>query len=198
MTDINPQYVTLANLLQGRLFRIPQYQRAYSWQRKQREDLFSDIQRIHGEDEDRYHFMATIVGLRRQKQTIITTVHQVVDIVDGQQRLTTLIMLLKAVSEAFDASDKVQKKICSELNELLVKDDRATLLLLQTNHDSSDYFAEYLRGGTHPPKTSAKTIADREILSAMEECKQFVENWQSNNGNSLVELVPFQSDPVLC
>ena len=39
MMNIDPQHITLAELIQGRLFRIPQYQRAYSWQSKQRRDL---------------------------------------------------------------------------------------------------------------------------------------------------------------
>jgi uncharacterized protein with ParB-like and HNH nuclease domain len=31
MITIHPQYLTLSKLLDGRLFRIPEYQRAYSW-----------------------------------------------------------------------------------------------------------------------------------------------------------------------
>ena len=69
-----------------------------------------------------------------------------------------------------------------------MKDDEATLLLLQTNHDSSDHFANYIRNGTCPPSKDAKTIADRRLLAAIEDCKQFVAKWQSAD-NSLVALV---------
>jgi len=43
MMDIQPRHITLGELLYGQLFRIPQYQRAYSWGSKQRKDLFEDF-----------------------------------------------------------------------------------------------------------------------------------------------------------
>jgi hypothetical protein len=132
--------------------------------------------------------MATMVGLRRGKITIITDEHQVIEIVDGQQRITTLILLLKAIAKAIDRSDAVEAKIGQELDRTLVKSDKASLLLLQTNHDSSHYFADYLRTGNHPLSESAKTQADRELLRAMEDCEKFVADWQTD-GASLVDLV---------
>ena len=183
MLSIQPQYITLAQLIQGRLFRIPQYQRMYSWGRKQRQDLFNDIRKVQEQGSDRSHFMATVVGLRRKAEIIGTTEFQFVDIVDGQQRITTLILLLKAIAKATD-----HQGVREEITDYLVKDDEATLLLLQTNHDSSDFFAEYLRNGNHPPSREATTVADRELLSAMEECERFVEEWL-NGSESLVSLV---------
>ena len=44
--QIQPLFLTLGSLLNGRLFRIPQYQRAYSWGTKQRRDLFDDIDKV--------------------------------------------------------------------------------------------------------------------------------------------------------
>ena len=188
MMEIQPQHVTLGQLFQERLFRIPQYQRSYSWGAKQRQDLLSDIQRVYGQGLERSHFMATIVGLRRQGVIIGTTQHQFVDIVDGQQRVTTLILLLKAIAIAIENLDNGNGSVTREIEASLVKDDNATLLLLQTNHDSSDYFANYLRNGIHPPSQDAKTAADKELLSAIEQCEQFVTRW-STDGNSLVDLV---------
>ena len=132
--------------------------------------------------------MATVVGLRRESRTIMTEEHHVVEIVDGQQRITTLILLLKAITEAIDSSDATEKQIGRQIYHSLVKDDEATLLLLQTNHDGSDYFANYLRFGTHPSSQTAKTIADRELLSAMEDCEEFVDDWQ-HNGQPFESLV---------
>jgi len=186
MIDIQPQHVTLDQLLYGRLFRVPQYQRTYSWHKKQRQDLFEDIRRAA--EKERSHFMATVVGLRREKRTIMTKEHQVVEIVDGQQRITTLILLLKAIAKAIDRSEPSGKKIGQELDETLVKPDKASLLLLQTNHDISHYFADYLRTGNRLPPESAGTLADRELLSAIQDCEKFVAEWQGA-GNSLEDLV---------
>ena len=96
--------------------------------------------------------MATFVGLSRktEKQQIIADQFSVIEIVDGQQRLTTLIILLKAIQKALDVSDKHEKGLSEELGKLLVKDDEHTLLLLQTNHDTSHFFADYIRHGVVP------------------------------------------------
>ena len=150
--------------------------------------MFGDIRQIDDHGGDRSHFMATVVGLQRGKKTIGTTEHGSIDIVDGQQRITTLILLLKAIADAVDPSDTTEAKVREELMGSLVKDDEATLLLLQTNHDSSDFFANYIRNGTHPPSEDAGTVADRELLAAIEDCEQFVADWQSTRG-SLVLLV---------
>jgi hypothetical protein len=187
MMDIQPQLVTLDQLLYGRLFRIPQYQRTYSWQKKHRGDLLKDIQHVWAlKEKDRSHFMATIVGLRREKRTIMTKEHQVIEVVDGQQRITTLIVLLKAIAKALGRSRPSEARIGQELDETLVKPDKVSLLLL--NHDINHYFADYLRTGEHPPAKTANTLADRELLSAMEDCEKFVGEWQSSGG-SLEKLV---------
>src|SRR4051812_8089649 len=83
--QLQPQLFNLNNLLNGRLFRIPEYQRAYSWEKKQRADLFGDIERVRASNED--HFMATIVGLTRGQKQIVADQFSVIEVVDGQQRL---------------------------------------------------------------------------------------------------------------
>lgn len=185
--DIQPQLFTFDSFMHGRLFRVPEYHRAYSWGRKQRTDLFGDITRVKSSGED--HFMATIVGLIRRKEMrqIVADQFSVVEIVDGQQRLTTLIILLKAIQKALEPSDKNEKRLGGELAKLLVKDDEHTLLLLQTNHDTSHIFADYIRDGKIPDAVAA-TSADQNIVDAIAECEAFVTHWKSSVG-SLVELI---------
>jgi adenine specific DNA methylase Mod len=81
----------LTDLSANRLFRIPQYQRSYSWSSKERQDMFEDIDRLKHRPDQR-HFMATVVGLKRGQKTIVTDEYSVIEVVDGQQRLTTLIL----------------------------------------------------------------------------------------------------------
>ena len=62
-------------------------------------------------------------------------------------------------------------------------------MLLQTNHDGSDYFANYLRQGTHPSsKDRQDHCRSRTSVKAMEDCEQFVADWQ-DDGKSLESLV---------
>ncbi len=187
MIKIQPQYLSLSKLLDRRLFSIPDYQRAYSWTAQQRQDLFEDLIKTHSKGKDEGHFMAAVVCLRRGTQDLGTDEFQKLDVVDGQQRITTLIVLLKAISLALDSKDKAQSKLQEELSALLVKPDSDELLLLQTNHDSSHYFVDFLRKGKSVPAASAKTTADREILSAIDDCRRFVSHWQTNK-NDLIAL----------
>lgn len=181
--DIQPRFMTLLALLANRLFRIPRYQRAYSWQKKQREDMFEDIEELRSNGE-MTHFMATVVGLRRDMKIIVTDQYRVVDVVDGQQRITTLVILLKAIEKYLDRSLTAEDKIGKELQELLVKQDNLSLILLQTNHDKSHHFVNYLRSGERIDPREAKTLADRELLSAIDHCESFVEKW-----NDRIELL---------
>lgn len=187
MLLIQPQYLPLAKLFDGRLFQIPEYQRAYSWTSHQRRDLFSDIEKTHEKGPDAGHFMAAVVCLRRRKQNLGTDEFHVLDVVDGQQRLTTLIVLMNAIKISLDPANKAEAKLSDELSELLVKVEGDELLLLQTNHDSSHHFANFLRKGVALESKSAKTLADREILSAIEECLDFVKTWKAK-GESLLAL----------
>lgn len=44
---IEPTYYNLNTLFADRVFRIPKYQRYYSWTGKERNELYSDIKKIH-------------------------------------------------------------------------------------------------------------------------------------------------------
>ncbi len=186
--NIQPQYLNLNKLLENRLFRIPHYQRAYSWKTKQRSDMFSDIKKLK-DNPDNSHFMATVVGLCRNTRRIHENEYQFIEIVDGQQRLTTLVLLLKTIQQKLTSSltDEDRMKGTPEarsernLQELIVKQDDLSLVLLQTNHDLSQYFANFLRddeGVQPPPISDAQTLADQDLLRAIHECKSFVDQWE--------------------
>jgi hypothetical protein len=181
--QIQPLYLTVGNLLSGRLFKIPEYQRAYSWQSKQRDDLFRDIEKVFESNSDSTHFMATIVGLRRKKRRIAADEFLEIEIVDGQQRLTTLTILLKALSKQMKADDARRSE---EIDSLLVKGDE--LALLVTNHDINHIFADYLRDGVVPDGKAPYTSADQNIINAFSECEQFVMAWASKPSRKLIDL----------
>jgi len=178
--NIQPQLLPLTKLLEGRLFYIPEYQRAYSWGSEQRKDLFDDIKKVYEcETENQNHFMATIVCLRKGSKKIGTDEFDDLYIVDGQQRLTTLILLLNAIKLALEKCDQNRvKDDLRKISELLVKGNSDNLILLQTNHDSSHYFNNFIHKGTTPSLDQGKTLADRELLKAIHECKNFLKDWR--------------------
>ena len=95
-----------------RQYIIPVYQRNYEWTKDQCEKLFSDI--LVAEKNDKTHFCGSIVYAPLKEENKI----QYYIIIDGQQRLTTIYLLLKAMlDEAED--DKTKDAL---LDTLLNKD----------------------------------------------------------------------------
>jgi hypothetical protein len=186
---IQPEFKPLIDVLSGKLFSIPEYQRHYSWTRKQRIDLFRDILKLMDARkiyEDRVHFMATIVCLKtHDRQQVGSNSFYVYEVVDGQQRLTTLIILLKAISLRLGAESQIDEE--KELNKLLVKDD-GRLLILQNNHDNRMLLRNYLQYGTVPLLEDIKTAADANINEAIKDCTRFV-NSPTMNTIGLLSLV---------
>ena len=172
---IQPEFKPLIVILSDKLFRIPEYQRHYSWQTKQRNELFEDIKKLQTAREkydERTHFMATIVCLKtKDKEQVGSNTFYVYDVVDGQQRLTTLVILLKAISLKLRNEQQVDE--AKELDKLLVKDDRR-LIILQNNHDNRLILRHYLKDGQKPQADSIKTVADNNISQAIKDCDKFV------------------------
>ena len=187
--QIQPTYLSMNSLLTGRLFRIPEYQRSYSWLTKQREDLFEDLRKLGATGHNTEHFMAAVVGVRRKKIRIQAEQFDLVDVVDGQQRLTTIAILLKALAKALDRTEPVQLRLAEDLDRLLVKRDETSPLLIQTNQDLSNVFSDYMQKGAHPSPSDAVTAADRNLLEAMEECERFVDEWEARGRGALIDLL---------
>jgi hypothetical protein len=177
---IQPEFKPLIVILSDKLFRIPEYQRHYSWQTKQRNELFEDIKKLQAAREkydERTHFMATIVCLKTQdKEKVGSNTFYVYDIVDGQQRLTTLVILLKAISLKLRNDEQLDE--AKELDKLLVKDD-GRLIILQNNHDNRLILRDYLKNGNEPQADSIQTVADKNIFQAIKDCEKFI-NCHSN------------------
>ncbi len=94
--DLNPELKTIAELFDdsGTTYTIPIYQRNFSWQAAQIEQLISDIQdavpntkdAIAGKKEG--YFLGNLIVTRREGNT------PDFEVIDGQQRLTTVYLLL--------------------------------------------------------------------------------------------------------
>jgi hypothetical protein len=184
---IEPRYATLKTLFADRVFRIPQYQRFYSWQTRQREDLFSDLETLAERGGDNHHFMATIVCYRTgEVKPVGSTEYRVFDVVDGQQRMTTLILVLKSIELALDADSDER----AELAKVIVKRD-GNLVLLQSNNANERIFNAFLREGRRPTRAEILTHADRNLAEAIAQCAEFVQRWRERHGDlmSLLRLV---------
>lgn len=99
--------VPLNELFVRKQFRVPDYQRGYAWEEVHRNDLLQDLEGLERLREGRKHFMGTLVLHKQGEfQTEKTgRTFERVDIVDGQQRLTTLVILLNEIAHLLDGCD---------------------------------------------------------------------------------------------
>lgn len=98
---IKPIALTLVQLLgsTNEQFIIPSYQRRYSWRKQQVWELLDDIHLIEGTDT---HLLGSIVCLIGPHSPSLNEL----ELVDGQQRLTTLCILLECLRERFVQLDQ--------------------------------------------------------------------------------------------
>lgn len=117
-------------------YLIPLYQRTYSWEKEQCARLWSDIVNLHTTHREG-HFVGSIVRIDEDSAAGSTLAM----IIDGQQRLTTLTLLLVALRD-YAAShtdsgvnpDKITKNLL--INEFEDGDSKYKLLLTQSDRDA--------------------------------------------------------------
>jgi uncharacterized protein with ParB-like and HNH nuclease domain len=93
---------TLLNFLSGvKQFTVPIYQRTYSWRVPQCDQLWRDVKRVADNPSARAHFVGSVVYIQKGIYQSVNVPQLLV--IDGQQRLTTLTLLLLALSRALEA-----------------------------------------------------------------------------------------------
>lgn len=95
---------------------IPPYQRAYSWTESECDELFQDLKTAFQKNKSEGYFLGNLV--------LATASRDEYEVIDGQQRLTTLIMFLK-VLWAFDSNNRKLK------NTIWILDDRTDEIIEQ-------------------------------------------------------------------
>ncbi len=113
-------------------YKIPQYQRPYKWEGDQVFQLWDDIYEAYENQEKNYFLGSIITAKPRDNEN-----SSYVDVVDGQQRLTTLTILLCVVRDLFP-----------NLNANSVKEDAVKPMMIQ--HSISEFGQnERLKLNTH-------------------------------------------------
>ena len=135
-------------LSQNQQLSIPIYQRKYSWTNKECGQLLDDILRV-GQSNEPNHFIGSIVYLN-QEGHIASPINKLM-IIDGQQRITTLTLLIAAIAEYLDINP--DEKIMSPqnlinyylLNDLEMGETRYKLILTQDDRNTLIKIIDYLK-----------------------------------------------------
>ena len=126
---------TIFELFSGeKHFLIPKYQRAYAWEDKQRKDFLEDIK---NQRDDKQYFLGTILF---QDNKEIKDGFEQIEIVDGQQRITTTIIFMQVLLKLLEKLDK--EKDYSRENRRYLKDK--DVYKLEIMHMDNEFFKTYI------------------------------------------------------
>ena len=93
---------------------VPHFQRPYSWDKKHWQDLWNDLVELSEESQPRIHFIGSIVTM--PSQSVPEGVPKFV-LIDGQQRLTTLLVLLAVIR---DNAAALPGTLANQIDDLLL------------------------------------------------------------------------------
>lgn len=160
---------TLSNLLEGKIFQIPDYQRGYAWEEKQWKDFIQDIDALI-DDKINSHYTGTIVIYQPNSKPIEnygTKKLEIVDVVDGQQRLTTCSLYLSIILD--ELIQRGEKDIEQEIPIYLRSGSKSKLRL---NNDTADFYYDLISTGT--PNTAPNTIHQKRLSDAFAYLKNHI------------------------
>ncbi|GAA8178147.1 DUF262 and DUF1524 domain-containing protein [Helicobacter pylori] len=155
---------------------IPIYQRLYSWEKKQCEQLWDDIIKIGGDDKMNGHFIGSILyvldGNKHSNNALL--------IIDGQQRLTTITLLLTALRDHLSDEYEFLEKFSHQKiqNDYLINSDKdgdKKFRLILSESDKDTLLSLIDKDRRKPSEPSSKI---------MENFKLF-EEWVSKNTDKL-------------
>ncbi|GAA8277951.1 hypothetical protein HpBT164_15210 [Helicobacter pylori] len=151
---------------QEKQFVIPIYQRVYSWEKEQYKQLWDDIIKTGGNDQIEGHFIGPIVFVH---DGIYTTSHNELLIIDGQQRLTTITLLLTALRNHLSDEDEFLGKFSRQKiqNRYLINSDKDgdkkfRLILSESDKDTLLYLIDKDR--RKPSEPSSKIMENFKLF----------------------------------
>lgn len=174
MSKLNVDQKTIFDLFSDKKsdFLIPDYQRPYAWSEEQCQTLWDDIFSFAFPDnncdnfnEDEDYFLGSIVTYKNEQGKS--------EVIDGQQRLTTLMLLLRAFYDKFssmkdDNSVRTRSRIetCIWTTDTFGATNRSTLKInseVATDNDK-DEFLELLRTGDVKPSSKSQYVKNYQFF----------------------------------
>ncbi|RRR67077.1 MAG: DUF262 domain-containing protein [Candidatus Viridilinea halotolerans] len=162
---------TLSSLFAELLYRIPDYQRGYAWGEKQWKDFIEDIDALVDEQVSS-HYAGTVViyDYRGNPPTQPYGIEdlEVVDVIDGQQRLTTVCLYLAVIFRALIQQGETAYE--SMIAKYLYAGATCRLTL---NNDTADLFYNLLKTGH--PTTPAQTPHQQRLQNAHSRLQEHID-----------------------
>jgi uncharacterized protein with ParB-like and HNH nuclease domain len=172
--EIRIQLDGISNVLKTKRFRVPAYQRSYAWEEEHVAELMRDIHDAIQSKENEY-FLGSIVvtGPTDGKH----------DVVDGQQRLTTISLLVAAIKDIF-AEKGDHEVVVSVKSDYLVNTDRKTKEKepkLTLNEVDNELFQELIENCVNIDSTKYQRQSHQRLILAANQIREYLKTLLSKS-----------------
>lgn len=174
MNDKQPKYYSIKALFGNDDYVIPIYQRNYEWGESQITQLIQDIvdyiqKSKESEDKPKYYIGSLIAYERKLEGSVIY------ETIDGQQRLTTLTILLNVIKKEYPKIDLLwYNKLNLSFDSRKISSNTLSYIFSGESLDNKDCNVAIQQGYYDAKKSLAKILADNK-LSIDEFCNYFFE-----------------------
>lgn len=174
----------------GVVYAIPRYQREYTWGKNQWENLFDDVL-----ENDPGYFLGSIICINQSTDALSV---QKLELVDGQQRLTTLSLLFASVyhtlkSHETDLDDEQRVELINLKRKLVLKkgDDQIRLIPQIQNNNNPDYRAILAEIGVISECDVPSYAGNRKIFRAYRYFQDRIDEMANGRSNRLGTIMEF-------
>lgn len=172
---MNNQLRRLHEVIPLRSFVIPDYQRGYAWNKQHRGDLFGDLRDLAAlSDAKKLHYTGMLVLHRGQHapRSALGKFFDVLDVIDGQHPLTTLVILLSVLAGRLEAigTDDAKEAARSVRADYIAY---CRVAKLTPNGDAAVFFRDHVLGTA--PLSEGDTPPERAMLAARKQFEAFVD-----------------------
>lgn len=141
--DFNSKPIVLQTFFTDKKYIIPRYQREYSWSKEQLEDFYSDIvSNIKEEEKGIYktqeYFFGTVILVGDMEKP-----NKPIEIIDGQQRITTITIFLSVLSDIlYNYDDNLSTLLWKYI---IAQDNDGNFYNVMENDSASPYFQKKIQ-----------------------------------------------------
>ncbi len=155
---------TLLDIESGVVYAIPRYQREYTWSRVQWDALLDDLL-----DNELHYFLGSIICINQSQDALAV---QELELVDGQQRMTTVSILLAAIYDIFSKQPNLvmdqQMELYNLRHKLILKKmpNQPRLIPQVQNNNQQDYFSVLGQIGVLQDIETVANAGNRRVFKA--------------------------------
>jgi hypothetical protein len=157
---------------------VPDYQRGYAWGARQRTEFLEDLEILRP---NREHFTGLVVlhdqGDSARKLDSEGKSYRVYDVVDGQQRLTTIVLLLDAVRRELAAQEADTARTLAEgirRSYIAARDVGGQPLYKLTLNSDCDHYFRTVALSDQPGPEGPQISSERRLANAREEFADYL------------------------